>query len=361
MNDELTNLTVVIKPTRNCNLRCGYCSVGEPECKTLTQEETAIAIEKIVTRSSASYTKFIWHGGEPLLPGINFYEHVVGIERPLLTVGYRIDNVVQTNGTLITEDWGKFFKKNHFGVGLSIDGPKEINDRTRIFPDGSGTFDAIKRGSAILEKFEIDHGYLVVISQYNVAEIDAIIDFMHLENRRYKLVAVSPIGRAAKAYESVMTKGNSFSKSQIQLLKRWLNEGHPADKAALWKYMVALLTNKPIECIFQRDCQQSFIGVDCNADVYPCGRFCGSGNFRYGNLTADSFKEILGHPSRVALTERPEHLEKCGRCRYFSICNGGCPLQGVMNGGVNKEDYNCRQYRRIFSAIEKEFRKVANL
>lgn len=358
---EMKHLTVVIKPTRNCNLRCKYCSVGEPTCRTLTQAETATVIERIVTRSPESSTKFIWHGGEPLLPGIDFYEKVLEVERPLMKNGYRISNVVQTNGTLITKEWGRFFKKNRFGVGLSIDGPKEVNDRTRVFPGEFGTFDAIKRGSAILDKFKIKHGYLTVINQYNVADIDAIIDFMHRENKSYKLVAVSPIGRAADAYDTVMTAGDTFSRSQIHLLDRWLKEGDSADRSALWKYMVALLTNKPIECIFLRDCQQTFIGVDCNADVYPCGRFCGSGNFLYGNLMSDSFKQVISHPSRIALTERPEQLKKCRKCRYFSICNGGCPLQGVLNGGIGKEDYNCRQYLKIFSAIEKEFRKAAGI
>src|SRR3989344_6094609 len=97
-------LTVVIKPTRDCNLRCKYCSVGDPDKVYMSYETAKATIEKIVQRQPGSSTKFIWHGGEPLLPGIEFYDHVVSVESSLRGEGYRIDNVVQTNGTLINKN-----------------------------------------------------------------------------------------------------------------------------------------------------------------------------------------------------------------------------------------------------------------
>ncbi len=355
------DLTVVIKPTRNCNLRCRYCSVGDPDSRTLTEAEVEQVIKKIVTRDSVSYTKFIWHGGEPLLAGLNFYRRITEIQKPLLEQGFEIRNVVQTNGTLITDDWAKFFKLNNFGVGLSVDGPKEINDRTRVFSKNKGAFVAIKKGAQILEENGVEYGYLAVISQHNVAEVEEIIDFMHSENKRYKLVAVSPIGRAAEAYQSIMPAGNSYAFSQKKLLSRWLKEGHFTDRSALWKYIVPVLTGTPIECVFFKNCQASFIGVDSNADVFPCGRFCGGNNYRYGNLISDDFSSIWNHPARIELTKRSEILTKCHRCKFFSICHGGCPLQGILNGGSQKEDYNCSQYFEIFSAIEEEILKAGGL
>jgi uncharacterized protein len=353
------DLTVVIKPTRDCNLRCKYCSVGDPESEYMTKEIAQSAIEKIVGRADKGFTKFIWHGGEPLLMGIYFYKHVLDVQRPLRKTGHDICNVAQTNGTLINKDWAEFFKENHFGVGLSIDGPGEINDATRVFKKNVGAFEAIQRGAKILDEHGVEYGYLTVISKHNVERIDEIIDFMKAQQKRFKLVAVAPIGRAADAQGDIMIDRDNYSDSQIRLLDRWLKSGNEFERSALWKYIVPVLTGSPIECMFQENCQDGFIGVDSNGDVYPCGRFCGGGEFLYGNIVTDSFESIWNHPTRIALTQRSANLleGKCGACNYVSICNGGCPLQGYLNGGINKPDYNCRQYFKIFRAIESRIRQ----
>lgn len=349
------SLTVVIKPTRDCNLRCKYCSVGEPDSIYMSPEIAKASIEKIVLRSEEkNFTKFIWHGGEPLLLGIDFYKKIIEIERPLRKEGYNIKNVVQTNGTLITDEWAKFLRENYFGVGLSIDGPKEINDLTRVFDKNIGSFEAIQQGTKRLEKQGVEYGYLTVISKYNVSRTDEIIDFMVQQGKRFKLVAVSPIGRAAKAIEDIMMEGDHFSDSQIKLFERWMNKGNLCERSALWKYAVPVLTGDPIECLFQEDCQKSFIGVDSNGDVYPCGRFCGGDKFKYGNIGVDSFEDIWNNPLRLALKERSKNLpQSCQKCQNKQICNGGCPLQGHLNGGIDREDYNCGQYKRIFNHIRK--------
>lgn len=355
-------LTVVFKPTRDCNLRCEYCSVGDPTKQYLSREKAGVIVEKIVKRNSGSNTKFIWHGGEPLLAGLSFYEHIVQIQKPLRKNGNRVINVVQTNGTLINDDWAEFFKENNFGVGLSIDGPEKINNLTRVFNRNVGAFKQIQKGSEILKAHGVSHGYLVVVSRYNVEHINQIIDFMKEEKKTFKLVAVSPIGRASDATKKLMIEGDNFSMSQLKLFERWLKEGDEIMRSALWKYIVPVLTGVPIECIFSKNCQEEYLGVDCNGDAYPCGRFCGSKQFLFGNLLKQSFKEIWEHPSRIKLVKRPKNLKNCRKCRYFNICNGGCPMQALCgNGDIYREDYNCRQYYKIFSEMEKVIKKECGL
>lgn len=355
-------LTVVIKPTRDCNLSCTYCSVGDPDKAYMTEEVVEQVVNKIVKREEKSYTKFIWHGGEPLLAGIDFYKNVVDLQTPLRREGYRVVNVVQTNGTLINDAWADFFKEQRFGVGLSIDGPKEVNNRTRIFKKEVGAFEAIQRGAGALERKGVDFGYLVVISKQNVGSIDKIIDFMKEQKRSYKLVAVAPIGRACRNQGDLMPEQNDFSESQLHLFNRWMNEGDPTQRAALWKYVVPVLTGVPIECIFQKDCQGSFIGVDSNGDAYPCGRFCGSNEYKYGNFNTNSFEEIWNNPLRVKISDRHKSLPQgCKSCDYVSICNGGCPLQALIAGGLEEKDYNCSQYKRIFQGIESRIVKESGL
>ncbi len=355
-------ITVVIKPTRNCNLRCKYCSVGEPNSSRLRVDEAKIIVDKIVRREPKSRTKFIWHGGEPLLMGIEFYKEIVAFQADLRAAGYRISNCVQTNGTLINNEWADFFRKHDFGVGLSIDGPKEINDLTRIFGKGIGAFDKIQSGTRVLDAHGIKYGFLVVISQYNATRIDEIIDFMKENKMRFKLVAVSPIGRASEAKDEIMMTGDTFSESQLRLFQRWLDEGDDGQRAALWKYMVPVLTGEPVECIFLEDCQQGFIGVDSSGDAYPCGRFCGGKQFLFGNLLTDSFEQVWDSEARLKLVSRAANPpEQCQGCDYRRICNGGCPLQGLLSGGLDQPDYNCEQYRRIFGTMEQKIKNLCGI
>ncbi|MFH1585461.1 MAG: radical SAM protein [archaeon] len=354
-------LSAIVQTTEDCNLRCRYCSVSAGELNkkdSMNAEILQNVIEKLVMRTPKRATKFIWHGGEPLLAGLGFYQQAVDIQEGLRNEGYKIDNSIQTNGILINDKWAEFFKKNNFRIGISLDGPKEVNDKNRIFPNGRGTYEAIKKGSRTLDKHGIKHDYLGVLSCFDKEIQKRLIALIDYEKKGFKLNVVNPIGRASTEPDFKLS-GTEHSEFFIELFENWIQgKGKGYLMPIARKYLEPVLTNKPHECTYLEDCQQSMIGVAPNGDVYPCARFTNFKEFCYGNIVVNSLDEILSHPKRIALTKRSENLDrKCGVCDHSQICNGGCPVNAYQTGDLNNADYECSQHKKIFSHIKSRIKQ----
>ena len=177
---------VMMRPTRDCNLRCTYCSVGEPNQKMFMDVDIGkIAVEKLTAHFFDRKINFTWGGGEPLLTGREFYKQIIKFQKRKEKFNGQTSNMVQTNATLITNSWAKFLKTYDFGVGVSIDGPKEVNDKTRVFTGNIGAYDSIQRGIDILEKYQVRHTLLGVIHQTNRDSLDEIVDFMIKQKKAF--------------------------------------------------------------------------------------------------------------------------------------------------------------------------------
>jgi uncharacterized protein len=326
----------------------------------MTREVAKSSIEKIVRRCANSKTTFIWHGGEPMLMGLDFYRYVMEITAELRKEGFEIENSIQTNGTLITDEWARFFKENDFHVGISLDGPQLITDKTRMLANGKGAFNRIAEGAEVLRRNGVKFGYLGVVTKHSVEAMDELIDFCAAQERGVKLNPIECIGRASENDALVM--GDEFFEVMKKVFEKWLAEGGKNFEKTLYRFLMPLLTGRPSECIFHKTCQDSFIGVDFNGDTYPCGRFCGMPDFKYGNLLENSWEEIATHPQRQALLKRNEVLEEgCQKCRYKEICNGGCAQTAILNNDIRLKDPNCREYYRIFSYIEERIKQESGI
>ena len=133
-------------------------------------------------------------------------------------------------------------------------------------------------------------------------------------------------------------------------------------RVAFGKYLRSVLTNEPSECTFLEDCQQHFLGIDYNGDVFPCACFPSEfEEFCYGNIKIDTMDQILRHPMRISLATRFKRIDECNECDYTKICNGGCPLNSYLNGNIDNSDPNCDQYKRIFSYIKTRISEEAGL
>lgn len=350
MCDPPSFLTVTIRPTADCNLRCKYCYVGEPKNGMMSRETAAMVIEKIVRRREESRTKFLWHGAEPMLAGLDFYRFIVDAEEKLRLKNYEINNSMQTNGTLINDQWAEFFKENDFGVGISLDGPKKINDLTRQFAAGKSSFDITKRGVNTMKTHNIKFGCLVVLNNYNVHRIDEIVDFFKTENIGFEVIPFVPFGRGATRNELSLGEGN-YSKAQLRIFQRWLDEGGEVLETAVGRFVKPFFSQADV-CTFKGGCQNRFIGVDFDASVYPCNRICDP-RFSYGSLLESEFEDILNHPLRLRLCSFQENFpQKCKVCDYLAICNGGCLADKLLEGDLSEVHPLCKEYEKIFGEIK---------
>ena len=191
--DVTDDFQVFVKPVgARCNLQCGYCyyldkgNVCGPDSKSLMDDVT---LENYIKHHYAASTSdtvlFTWHGGEPLLAGIDFYRKAVAFQKKHLPQGKHFLNGIQTNGTLVTKEWGAFFAENGFTVGISFDGSEAFHDAMRRFEHGAGSFAKTLRGLNLLREFGINPEILCVVSAYNVYYPLMVYDFLKMLGARY--------------------------------------------------------------------------------------------------------------------------------------------------------------------------------
>lgn len=162
--------TPIVKPVNGmCNLSCSYCYTYRlKQCAVENRMRLEIlkAMIDFFCREQDDI-EFIWHGGEPLLAGLDFYRKAVEFQGIWKQQGKKIANFLQTNATLITPEWIRFFVENNFFVGVSLDGPKEVHDQVRHYPNGKGSYDDVIRGINLLHQAVIFNGIICGISTVN--------------------------------------------------------------------------------------------------------------------------------------------------------------------------------------------------
>ena len=157
------DLSLIFKVVSTCNLACRYCDADIYSNRRMSLDMVSQVIAKAL--DYADRVGLIWHGGEPLLMGIQFYEKVVELQKRYKREGQTIKNNLQTNGTLISQEWVDFFKANDFHVGVSLDGPPEVHNETRVFRSGQGSFEQVMRGIRLLRENGVKFGVLAVITK----------------------------------------------------------------------------------------------------------------------------------------------------------------------------------------------------
>ncbi len=353
------DFTTFMHPTNACNLACKYCYVNEDMKKEIMNEETLEnSIKKIAFfNGKDKKTHFLWHGGEPLLVGLDFYKKAVRIQGEI-GKGYKFDNSIQTNGTLINEETADFFKEYNFSVGLSLDGPEELNDKTRVynnFREGNkGTFQDILNSIKILKERGIDANVIVTLNHQNIKDVGGIYQFLknHRLNARFNPIVRA--GRAIKNYGELSISPEEFEEAKLNLFDTWFSDTEPIHLYCFEEMLKNILSkNYLCECTFSDSCQKGFISITPQGDVYPCGEFHGIEEFRYGNINKNSLEEIFSHPLRKKLLERGKSIEECAlNCEYQELCHGGCMSNAYgSTGNIMDRDPYCLAYKSLFRQI----------
>ncbi len=342
-------VSVIVKPTNRCNLACKYCYAESGEGEMMSYE----TLENMISKLQRTYDgiEYIWHGGEPLLMGIDFYEKVIEIEKREKSSNQWIINTVQTNGTLMNQEWIDFFKKNDFTIGLSLDGPEEVNNLTRIYPDGSGTFRCIMNSIELMKKNDMRFGAICILTGKNIDSIEEIYSFFKQENIGVKFNPVYLDGRANK-HKDLELSPKKYGLELIKLFNRWFLEDEFVSVSQFEDFVSMILSNSPVGCSFHDTCQDTFVSVDDKGDVYPCGRFAGNKEFKYGNINVDSLENLMEHnPKRNSFIDR--NVYECKDCEFFDKCHSGCPHNAYSTyGDINKKDQFCHAYKMLLKHID---------
>ncbi len=349
-----------------CNLACDYCYYssckGRPEKLEVISVEVLKKFIKEYMEKSNGIAVFAWQGGEPLLAGLDFFEKVVSLQAEYAPKNTVISNSIQTNGTLIDENWARFFKKYNFLVGVSLDGPKDINDARRVTGSGVGSFQSIMKGIGQLKAENVDFNILTVLHEDNIDKARELMEFYERENFRF--VQFIPcmdfksqdINRPGK-YLITQKEYGDFLCNVFDL---WYKDGLPETSIGFFDNMLAVYLHEEAHtCTHRESCPKTLV-LEQNGDAYPCDFYIHN-DYNLGNIFSSNLETILNHSKLEGFLNKKKTLPKqCESCEYLQLCNGGCPRNRNWYGDLNLQtDFFCQSYKQIYKYADQRMRKVA--
>jgi uncharacterized protein len=327
-------VTLVMKATRQCNLRCAYC--GDRRDGSRAPMSFAV-VARTIHRALREHDRveFIWHGGEAALLPVSFYRKAMLVQARFRRPGQAITNTFQTNGTLLDDEWARFLREARFRVGLSIDGPPEVHDRTRPYAGGAPSFDHVRRGIQVLREHGVPVGCVLVISD-EVLEFGAarIFEFFaRFEVRSYSCLPVKAVTwPGTTGLEGRRADPNGTGRFLCDLHDCWLAHG---DRRILIRELDAvrdaLCGREPQACYLSGNCIGHYYCVEPEGDVTHCGSFVGR-RYPLGNILDSTFAQLTASESMarlVADNQRSLVLARA-RCQDVEVTRGGCPYDRLV-------------------------------
>lgn len=353
--------TAVIKPTHICNLACTYCyndDVREPVMTTATLDRTVSQVLGYVRNHAPErLASFIWHGGEPTVAGLKFFENAVVFQRQYAD-GIRYNNSIQTNGTLIDDNWLRFLRRENFTVSISIDGPAYLHDRYRVDRRGRGSFQRVIEAIDRVQQADIPLGVCVVISRANIEYVDEIYDFLAAHKLRFNIIPINRSGGGRTHYDDVGLEPEDYATAWIRMFDRWFDAGRDYVYCSDFVFKTrAILAGRPADCIGLAQCSDTNISIDPVGDVFACATLSGTAENRYGNIVASDLFTLMDSP--VAIDHRNRRTDpQCATCRWQHVCHGGCQARAYkFHGDHHRRDYYCPSLFRIYEHIASRVRK----
>lgn len=338
----MNKVNVIIKATNACNLRCTYCYNSDTEyCNAILPIKK---FEKFLILLAQKYNEIdiIWHGGEPLLVGIDYMTQAMDAEaRIRFDRGVKITNKIQTNGTLIDKKWAEFFKKHDIKPGLSFDGLN--NEKYR-----QGT-DKVLRAMDLLKKEGVRFGTLAVVADN---------DYDYLANYKFfveKKISTdfSPIFKEGNAKDLGDLEAEKFADEMIRLFDYWITDKTGVGIRLFTNYM-SMTMGKNCRTCTNASCIGNFFSIYPNGDIFNCGRSSMT-NYPFGNIDSvesveDLFRSQGFHDLLVGAISR---REKCkDACDLFEYCCGSCSDGAIIEGGLDKiPAFSCYCFKKIFKHV----------
>jgi uncharacterized protein len=308
---------------------------------------------------------FSWHGGEPTLAGIDFYKRAVSYQKRHKPQGGNILNGIQSNGTLINDDWCRFFLDENFYVGISIDGPEDMHDRSRKNGMGAPSFKQVINGYKKLIQYGIRNEILCVVSNENVSTPLEVYRFIKSLGTRFvtflPLVNKSGDSTGADPVNSVDPK--EFGNFLCSVFDEWAeNDIGSVSIQVIEEAVSTVLKNDHTLCIFKKNCGGVPV-VEMNGDFYSCDHFIDSSHL-VGNITRSSLSDLLDSEMQIAFGRAKFKTlpQYCLACEVLDMCNGECPKNRLIltpqgEPGLN---YLCSGYKKFFNHITPFTKAIAS-
>ena len=381
MNDNIANpfakpLYVMLKPTgAHCNLACKYCYYLEKnklyptaQRHLMSDEMLELFTREYIEAQTMNQVLFTWHGGEPLLRSIDFYRKALSLQQKYAG-GRRIDNVIQTNGTLLTDEWCEFFAQNHWLVGISIDGPQPDHDHYRLTAAGKPSWKKVMQGIKLLKKHGVEWNAMAVVNAYNANH--PLEFYRFFKENGCQFLQFTPIVERQTRHEDGRTLASLADKDEISLSEasvtpeQWgyflcaiFDEWVRKDVGKIFvEIFDCTLANwmgiSPGICAYSKECGHAGV-MEHNGDVYSCDHFVFP-EYKLGNIRDHSLIDMLYGEQQQEFS-RLKHSSlprQCKECDMEFACHGECPKNRFMKDkyGDSGLNYLCPGYYHYYQHV----------
>jgi uncharacterized protein len=368
-----------------CNLDCRYCFYLEkeklyPETRHFGMPPEVLEryIEQYIAAQPGPEVQFAWQGGEPTLAGLDFFRTVVALEQKH-AAGKTIHNALQTNGTLLDDEWAEFLAQNRFLVGVSIDGPRELHDCYRVNKGQAPTFDRVMRGIRLLKEHGAEFNTLTVVHRRNaLAPLDVygflkeigsgFIQFIPVVEREAAapgadgLVLIQPSFAAAAEVTAWSVEPLAYGQFLARIFDEWVRKD--VGRIFVQLFDVALESWMGMEaslCVFRPTCG-SALAMEHNGDLYSCDHYVYPER-KLGNVMESPLQQLVSLPQQQTFgsAKRDTLPRVCRECEVRFACNGECPKHrfAVSPDGEPGLNYLCAGYKHFFGHIDPFMRFMA--
>ena len=388
---------VLIKPTGAiCNLDCKYCFFLSKEMLypgsrfQMAEELLETYLKQLLESHRAPQVDVAWQGGEPTLMGLDFFKRSIELVNKLKRPSQQIQYTIQTNGTLLNDEWCAFFKKNNFLVGLSMDGPKALHDIYRVNKGGAGSFDQVMRGFQFLKKHNVDVNILCTVHAANQDHPLDVYRFFRDELGAQYIQFIPIIERVSGSLLPIANVGwserpggdrplytiggnqvtersvnaQAYGKFLIAIFDEWIKTD--VGKVYVQHFDSALANWVGVPgavCIFSETCGQA-VALEHNGDLYSCDHFV-EPNYKLGNIRESHLIQLLSSPQQIKFGQDKKNTlpRYCRECEVRFACHGECPKNRFIKtpDGEDGLNYLCAAYKAFFNHINEPMRIMTEL
>ena len=372
---------LLAKPTGAiCNLDCQYCFFLSKEQLypgskfRMADDLLETYIKQLLESHRTPEVTIAWQGGEPTLMGLEFFQRSIELVEKHKKPGQEVSHTLQTNGTRLDDDWGRFFKQHNFLIGLSVDGPQPLHDTYRVDKRGRGSFEQVMQGWKTLKKHQVDFNVLCTVNAANGDRPLEVYRFFRDELGAEFIQFIPIIERVNEDGSTLIQSGNQVTERSVQpeQFGRFLNsvfdEWVRRDVGKVFiQHFDAALANwvgvQPGVCIFSKTCGNA-LALEHNGDLYSCDHFV-EPDYKLGNIQETHMIEMIASEQQRQFGQAKFDTlpQYCRTCEVRFACNGGCPKNRFIEtpDGETGLNYLCAGYKAFFTHIDKPMRMMAQL
>lgn len=387
----------MVKPSgAACNIDCDYCFylhktdlLEQPKHARMDSGVLEQHIRQYIEAQTGEQVVFSWQGGEPTLMGVDFFEHIIDLQKKYAKPGQKIENDLQTNGIALDDEWIAFLKKNEFHVGLSIDGPKSLHDTYRKTTNGKPTFDLVMAAAEKLKQADIPFAALCVVNRVNAKHPKEVYRFLAdvlgtwrvqfnpaVEPKSFKNeapgkfdAASAPIQDSPRAHPdhplSIVTQWSvdpdDYGRFLCGVWDEWLATDFGRIHVNLFETAVAQSAGMPAQTCTQAEFCGKGVAVEHNGDVFSCDHFVYP-VYKLGNIQEQHLGDMAFSPAQVkfGLDKRDTLPKQCKECDYLALCWGECPKNRLIRtkDGESGLNYLCSGLYQFYQHIDRDMIRI---